>query len=153
MQLHFGGFRYVRSSHLFIGGTDSNYDLCYLCRRLYFTYWSNRSYRRRIFKSDNRQHFNWRKRTLARLFFATVRRPEEGRFRGRDAVFGPTSGDWTVNGSLMCWHFDKVTIVHYNDCFTTNLDRDTVTWYLASGTLRYSRAGRIGLISRNPDNL
>ena len=78
---------------------------------------------------------------------------KKGRFRGRNAMNGPTSGDWTVNGSLMCWHFDKVIRVGYNGCFTTNLDEDTVTWYLASGTPRYSRAGRINLISGNPENL
>ncbi len=77
---------------------------------------------------------------------------KKGRFKGMNAMFGPTSGDWTVNGSLMCWHFDKVTRAAFNGCFTTALDGDTVTWYLATGTPRYSRAGRINLISGNPEN-
>ena len=67
-------------------------------------------------------------------------------------MIGPFSGDWTVNGSLMCWHFDSVRRVAFNGCFTTALDGDTVTWYLATGTPRYSRAGRINLISGNPEN-
>jgi hypothetical protein len=78
---------------------------------------------------------------------------KKGRFRGKRSYNGPTSGDWTVNGSLMCWHFDKMVNVQYNGCFTTNLDEDTVTWYHVDGTPRYSRAGRINLISGNPENL
>jgi hypothetical protein len=78
---------------------------------------------------------------------------KKGRFRGRNAIAGPTSGDWTVNGSLMCWHFDSLNRVGYNGCFTTNLDGDTVTWYLPGGAPRYSNAGRINLISGNPKNL
>jgi hypothetical protein len=78
---------------------------------------------------------------------------KKGRFRGKNRNRRPTSGDWTVNGSLMCWHFDKPHMAQYNDCFTTNLDGDIVTWYLASGTPRYSRFGRINLISGNPQNL
>ena len=78
---------------------------------------------------------------------------KKGRFRGKRSMDGPTSGDWTVNGSLMCWHFDKINMGRLNGCFTTNLDGDTVTWYLPNGTPRYSRAGRINLISGNPENL
>ena len=77
---------------------------------------------------------------------------KKGRFRGKNRNRRPTSGDWTVNGSLMCWHFDSLNRVAYNGCFTTNLDEDTVTWYLASGTPRYSQSGRISLISGNPKN-
>jgi hypothetical protein len=77
---------------------------------------------------------------------------KKGRFKGRGAVLGPTSGDWTIDESLMCWHFDKISMARYNDCFTTALDGDTVIWYLATGTPRYSRAGRINLISGNPEN-
>jgi len=77
---------------------------------------------------------------------------KKGRFKGKSARSGPTKGDWTVNGSLMCWHFDAPTMVSFNSCFTTNLDGDTVTWYLATGTPRYSPAGRISLIAGNPEN-
>jgi hypothetical protein len=79
---------------------------------------------------------------------------KKGSFRGKTASrTAHHGGDWTVNGSLMCWHFDKIDMAQYNDCFTTNLDGDTVTWYLPGGTPRYSRYGRISLISGNPENL
>jgi hypothetical protein len=81
---------------------------------------------------------------------------KRGRFRGKvtsGTSPGLTSGDWTVNGSLMCWHFDQTFRVAFNGCSTANLDGDTVTWYLPGGTLRYSRYGRISLISGNPENL
>jgi len=77
---------------------------------------------------------------------------KKGRFKGRSAFSGHTKGDWTVNGSLMCWHFDSPVRVTLNSCFTTNLDGDTVTWYLATGTPWYSRAGQIKLIAGNPEN-
>jgi hypothetical protein len=77
---------------------------------------------------------------------------KKGRLKGKNAVVGPMSGDWTVNGSLMCWHFDSARRASYNGCFTTALDGDTVTWYLPTGTPRYSRTGRIKLISGNPEN-
>ena len=78
---------------------------------------------------------------------------KKGRFRGKRSYNGPTSGDWTVNGSLMCRHFDKIDNLTRNGCFTTALDGDSVTWYHADGTLRHSRAGPISLISGNPENL
>ncbi len=79
---------------------------------------------------------------------------KKGRFRGKTASRTlPHGGDWTVNGSLMCWYFDKTNMAHLNDCFTTNLDGDTVTWYLPDGTPRYSKYGRISLISGNSENL
>ncbi len=72
----------------------------------------------------------------------------KGKHKGR-----LTKGDWTVNGSLMCWHFDSpATEAGRGGCFTTALDGDTVTWYLPTGTPRYSRAGHIKLISGNPEN-
>ena len=78
---------------------------------------------------------------------------KKGRFKGSLAFSGPTKGDWTVNGSLMCWHFDSPVRARLNSCFTTNLDGDTVTWYLATGTPRYSRFGTIiSLIAGNPEN-
>ena len=77
---------------------------------------------------------------------------KKGRFKGRSASTGSTKGDWTVNGSLMCWHFDSPTRVHANGCFTTALDGDTVTWYLPSGHPRYSSGGPRKLISGNPEN-
>lgn len=80
---------------------------------------------------------------------------KKGRFRGRNAVLGPTDptgGDWTVNKELMCWHFDKTTLSAYSGCFTTELNGDTVKWYLPSGHPRYSRAGQIRLVPGNPEN-
>ena len=77
---------------------------------------------------------------------------KKGRFTGRSGMNGPTKGDWTVNGSLMCWHLDSLIHSLLNSCFTTNLDGDTVTWYLATGTPRYSGAGRINLVAGNPEN-
>ena len=77
---------------------------------------------------------------------------KKGRFKGRSSMNYPTKGDWTVNGSLMCWHFDSPVRSVYNSCFTTNLDGDTVTWYLPNGTPRYSIGGRINLIAGNPEN-
>jgi len=78
---------------------------------------------------------------------------KKGRLKGRNSFSGPFSGDWSVNRSLMCWHFDSpVTEAERGACFTTALDGDTVTWYLPTGTPRYSRSGRIKLISGNPEN-
>ncbi len=78
---------------------------------------------------------------------------KKGRLKGRNSFSGPFSGDWSVNRSLMCWHFDSPTMMAgRGGCFTTALDGDTVTWYLPTGTPRYSRAGRIKLISGNPEN-
>ncbi len=77
---------------------------------------------------------------------------KKGRFKGRSARKGPSKGDWTVNGSLMCWHFDSPTRVYANGCFTTELDGDTITWYLPTGTPRYSAGGPRKLISGNPNN-
>ncbi len=77
---------------------------------------------------------------------------KKGRFKGRYSYYGPTKGDWTVNGSLICRHYDTPAMGRFNGCFTTNLDGDTVTWYETSGFPWYSRAGRIKLISGNPEN-
>ena len=76
---------------------------------------------------------------------------KKGRFKGK-AKGTYTKGDWTVNGSLMCWHFDSPTRSAANGCFTTALDGDTVTWYLPTGTPRYSMGGPRKLISENPEN-
>ena len=76
---------------------------------------------------------------------------KKGRFRGK-AKTTYTKGDWTVNGSLMCWHFDSPARSFASGCFTTALDGDTVTWYLPSGFPRYSKGGPRKLISGNPEN-
>ena len=76
---------------------------------------------------------------------------KKGRFKGKHKGRF-TKGDWTVNGSLMCWHFDSPTRSAANGCFTTALDGDTVTWYLPTGTPRYSMGGPRKLISENPEN-
>jgi len=77
---------------------------------------------------------------------------KKGRFKGTHRGTRHTKGDWTVNGSLMCWHFDSPTRAAINGCFTTALDGDTITWYLPTGTPRYSQAGPRKLISGNPEN-
>ena len=78
---------------------------------------------------------------------------KKGRFKGKDRLgTRHTKGDWTVNGSLMCWHFDSPTRAAVNGCFTTALDGDTITWYLPTGTPRYSAGGPRKLISGNPNN-
>ena len=76
---------------------------------------------------------------------------KKGRFKGKSKGIH-TKGDWTVNGSLMCWYFDSPSRAFANGCFTTALDGDTITWYLPTGTPRYSRGGPRKLISGNPNN-
>jgi hypothetical protein len=77
---------------------------------------------------------------------------KKGRFKGKHRGTRHTKGDWTVNGSLMCWHFDSPTRSAVNGCFTTALDGDTITWYLPTGTPRFSQYGPRKLISGNPEN-
>jgi hypothetical protein len=77
---------------------------------------------------------------------------KKGRIKGKAGTRGLYEGDWTIHGALMCLHFDKMSMVAYNNCYTTALDGDTVTWYLATGTAYYSRSGRIKLISGNYKN-
>ena len=77
---------------------------------------------------------------------------KKGRFKGKVGTRGLYEGDWTIHGALMCLHHDKMSMVADNDCYTTALDGDTVTWYKATGTAYYSRAGRIKLISGNYKN-
>ena len=66
---------------------------------------------------------------------------------------GIYEGDWTIHGALMCIHYDKMSQVAYNNCYTTALDGDTVTWYLATGIPWYNRYPPIKLISGNYKNL
>jgi hypothetical protein len=77
---------------------------------------------------------------------------KKGRFKGSSARKGPSKGDWTVNESLMCWHFDSPARSYANGCFTTALDGDTITWYLPTGSPRYSGGGPRKLFSGNPEN-
>jgi hypothetical protein len=77
---------------------------------------------------------------------------KKGRIKGKTGYTGFYEGDWTIHGALMCLHYDEMSKVAYNNCYTTVLDGDTVTWYLATGTAYYARFGRIKLISGNYKN-
>ena len=77
---------------------------------------------------------------------------KKGRIKGKGNI-GFYEGDWTVHGALMCLHYDKISLVTYNNCHTTALDGDTVTWYLATGTPWYNKSPPIKLISGNYKNL
>ena len=77
---------------------------------------------------------------------------KKGRFEGKSVASGRYGGSWEVKGHLMCWQFDKPHMVKYNKCFTTALDGDTVTWYLATGTPWYNPRPPIKLISGNYKN-
>ena len=77
---------------------------------------------------------------------------KKGRIKGKGRI-GFYEGDWTVHGALMCLRYDKTSLVKYNNCHTTALDGDTVTWYLATGTPWYNRTPPIKLISGNYKNL
>ena len=77
---------------------------------------------------------------------------KKGRIKGKGGVTGFYEGDWTIDGALMCLHYDKTSLVTYNNCHTTALDGDTVTWYLATGTPWYNKSPPIKLISGNYKN-
>ena len=77
---------------------------------------------------------------------------KKGRIKGKGGVTGFYEGDWTIDGALMCLHYDKTSLVTYNNCHTTALDGDTVTWYLATGTPWYNPRPPIKLISGNYKN-
>ena len=77
---------------------------------------------------------------------------KKGRIKGKGPI-GFYEGDWTIDGALMCLHYDKTSLVAYNNCHTTALDGDTVTWYLATGTPWYNKTPPIKLISGNYKNL
>ncbi len=76
---------------------------------------------------------------------------KNGRFKGKSVTAGPTSGDWTIDGSLMCWQYDEPD-TKYNDCFTIVLDGDTVTFYQTTGSPWYNRHHYIKLRSGKPKN-
>jgi len=78
---------------------------------------------------------------------------KEGRLKGKSAIKGLYEGDWMIHGSLMCWHFDKKALSSYNQCYTTALEGNIVTWYKTNGYPHYNRRGQIKLISGNPSNL
>jgi hypothetical protein len=77
---------------------------------------------------------------------------KKGRIKGKGPI-GFYEGDWTIDGALMCLHYDKTSLTKYNNCHTTALDGDTVTWYLATGTPWYNSNPPIKLISGNYKNL
>jgi hypothetical protein len=78
---------------------------------------------------------------------------KKGRFRYKSASSsGPSSGDWTIHGALMCKHYDKTTLVAFNGCYTTALDGDIVTWYETDGSPWYNRFRTLKLISGYPEN-
>jgi hypothetical protein len=52
----------------------------------------------------------------------------------------------------MCWQHDEPHMVQYDECFTTVLDGDIVTWYKTNGFPWYNPHGQIKLISGKPKN-
>ena len=77
---------------------------------------------------------------------------KEGRIKGLQEGT-PYGGKWTINKALMCWQYDKAYMATYDDCYTTALEGNIVTWYKADGTIFYPNPGRPKLISGNPKNL
>ena len=75
---------------------------------------------------------------------------KKGRFKGKAGMVGLYSGSWEVKEDLMCWQYDKR--VGYNQCVTTVLDGDIVTWYQTNGFPKYNRHPPIKLISGKPKN-
>ena len=77
---------------------------------------------------------------------------KKGRFKGKAGIAGGGiySGSWEVKEDLMCWQYDKR--VGYNQCVTTVLDGDIVTWYQTNGFPKYNAHPPIKLISGNPEN-
>ena len=78
---------------------------------------------------------------------------KKGKFKGKSATLGRYGGSWEVKGNLMCWQYDESKMAQYNQCFTTVLDGDIVTWYKTSGFPWYNRLPPIKLVSGNPENL
>ncbi len=78
---------------------------------------------------------------------------KKGRFKGKSPASGRYGGSWEAKGDLMCWQFDKPHMVKYNECFTTVLDGDIVTWYKTDGSPWYNRTPPLKLISGNNKNL
>ena len=77
---------------------------------------------------------------------------KKGRFKGKSIGSGLYHGSWEVKEGLMCWQFDEPHMVRYNQCVTTVLERDIVTWYQTNGFPWYNRLHQIKLISGNPKN-
>ena len=77
---------------------------------------------------------------------------KKGRLKGWDSSNYRYEGDWTIHGALICKHYDKVTMVAFNGCYTTALDGDIVTWYETDGSPWYNRFRTLKLISGNPEN-
>ncbi len=78
---------------------------------------------------------------------------KKGRLKGWAGITGLYEGDWTIHGALMCLHYDKMSLVAYNGCYTTALDGDIVTWYETDGSPWYNRMRTLKLISGNFKNL
>jgi hypothetical protein len=77
---------------------------------------------------------------------------KKGRLKGKAGVPGYYEGDWTIHGALMCLHYDKMSMVAFNDCYTIALDGDIVTWYKTTGFPWYNRHPPLKLISGNYKN-
>jgi hypothetical protein len=75
---------------------------------------------------------------------------KKGRFKGKAGIAGRYSGSWEVKEDLMCWQHDKR--VGHDQCVTTVLDGDIVTWYQTNGFPKYNGHPPIKLISGNPNN-
>jgi len=74
---------------------------------------------------------------------------KKGRFKGKSGIAGFYGGSWEVKEDLMCWQYDKR--VGYNQCVTTVLDGDIVTWYQTDGFPKFTRHP-LKLISGKPKN-
>jgi len=74
---------------------------------------------------------------------------KKGRFKGKSGIVGRWSGRWEIKENLMCWLHDKR--VGYNQCVTTVLDGDIVTWYQTDGFPKFTRHP-LKLISGSPSN-
>jgi len=77
---------------------------------------------------------------------------KKGRFKGKSTGSGHYGGSWEVKEELMCWQHDKPHMAQYDQCFTTALDGDIVTWYKTTGFPWYNRLHQIKLISGKPKN-
>ena len=88
----------------------------------------------------------------AEYFEPATNNPSEGRIKGVESG-SPYGGTWTINKSLLCWHYDKAFMKPLNDCYTIALDGDILTWYKADGSIHYPNPSRPKLAPGTPRNL
>ena len=77
----------------------------------------------------------------------------EGKLRIWHHRIGNYEGKWTINNSLMCYEYYHAAMSPYDDCVTTSLEGNSLTWYETDGSTLYLRVGRPTLIPGNPKNL